>query len=120
MSGAAIITTCDAESVEPAASHDNSHVMSQLLPVMLDHLTYKDNDFNSDEDGSDDDGNGNDDDGDDDDGDGDDGDGAVNGVSQVAMVTSTTSVVLSTASLTSSLPEQTLSTTTNSFHSMTV
>jgi len=116
MSGAAIITTSDAESVEPAVSHGNSHVTSQLLPVMLDHLTYKDNEFNSDGDGSDDDDNDDDDDDHDDDGDG----TTADGVSQVAMVISTTSVVLSTASLTSSLPEQALSTTTNSSHSMTV
>jgi len=115
MSSAVSMTTSDAEPVEPAASHGNSHVTSQLLPVMLDHLTYKDNEFNSDADGDDD----------DDDGDSDDGSIGTaaddDGVSQVMNINSTTAVVMSTpASLTASLPEQALSTTTNSCHSMTV
>ena len=146
MSSAVSVTTSDAESVEPAASHGNSHVTSKLLPVMLDHLTYKDNEFNSDGDGSD-----HDDDGDDDD-DGSDGAAADDGVFQAMNVYSTKSVMPSTtasftstptdndagdgaaadgvsqvavklstpASLISSLPEQALSTTTNSSHSMTV
>ena len=109
MSRAVTVTTSDAERVEPAASHGNSHMTSQLLPVMLDHLTYKDNEFNSD--GDDD---------DDDDGSGDEGAAADDGVFQAMNINSTSVVMSSTVSLTSSLPEQTLSTTTNSSHSMTV
>ena len=113
------MTTSDAESVEPAAFLGNSRVTSQLLPVMLDHLTYKDNEFNSDGDGSDED----DDDNDDDDGDG-GGDGATaddDDVSQVLNINSTTSVVMSTtSSLTSSLTNQTVSASTSVSHSTMV
>ena len=108
MSHTVSVTTADAEPVEHVISHGNSHVTSQILPVMVDHLTYEDNEFNSDADDSDSD---------------DDGGGGTNGAAAdgVMNMNSTSSVVQSTtASLTSSLTDHTSSTSTNVSHSMTV
>ena len=103
------LTASDAEHVETGTSHVTSHATSHLLPVMVDHLTYEDNEFNSDAVDSDD---------DDDDGAAADDDG---GISQVMNINSTSSVVHSmAASLTSSLTNHTSSTSTNVSHSTTV